>query len=69
MLDEARGDAILIGASKLSHLQQNMKAISAGPLPAEVVEAFEAAWAIAKGDSPEYFTLYRGKGSVGGEGK
>lgn len=69
MLDETRGDAILIGASKLSHLQQNMKALSAGPLPAEVVEAFEAAWAIAKGDSPEYFTLYRGKGSVGGEGK
>lgn len=69
MLDEARGDAILIGASKLSHLQQNMKAISAGPLPEEVAGAFETAWAIAKGDSPEYFTLYRGKGSVGGEGK
>ena len=31
--------------------------------------AFEQAWAITKGDSPEYFTLYKGKGSVGGEKK
>ena len=69
MLNGDRGDGILIGASKLSHLKQNMAAIQAGPLPADVLAAFEEAWAAAKGDSPEYFTLYQGKGSVGGEKK
>ncbi len=69
MLSGERGDAILIGASKLSHLRQNMAAIQAGPLPEEAVEAFRRAWAISRGDSPEYFTLYQGKGSVGGEKK
>ena len=69
MLNESRGDAIIIGASKLNHLKQNMATVKAGPLPEEVVQAFEQAWAITKGDSPEYFTLYKGKGSVGGEKK
>lgn len=67
MLNGDRGDAILIGASKLDHLLQNMKTVKAGPLPENVVSAFEKAWEITKGDSPEYFTLYKGKGSVGGE--
>lgn len=69
MLNGDRGDAILIGASKLNHLKQNMETVKAGPLPEDVVEAFEQAWNITKGDSPEYFTLYKGKGSVGGEKK
>lgn len=67
MLDADRGDAILIGASKLDHLQQNMETVKAGPLPEDVVDAFNSAWMITKGDSPEYFTLYKGKGTVGGE--
>ena len=67
MLRGDRGDAILIGASKLNHLRQNIAAVKAGPLTEDVVEAFDAAWAIARGDSPEYFTLYKGRGSVGGE--
>ena len=69
MLNGDRGDAILIGASKLSHLKQNIAAVQAGPLPEDVTAAFERAWALTKGDSPEYFTLYRGPGSVGGETK
>ena len=69
MLDGARGDAILVGASQLQHLRQNMDTLQAGPLPAALVETFEQAWTITRGDSPEYFTLYKGKGSVGGEQK
>ena len=69
MLNASRGDAIIIGASKLSHLKQNMEAVNRGPLPEEIVAAFGKAWEITKGDSPEYFTLYKGKGSVGGEKK
>ena len=67
MLNGARGDAILIGASKLTHLQQNLAAFEQGPLPADLVEAFERAWQVSRPDAPAYFTLYRGKGSVGGE--
>ena len=59
MLNGDRGDAILIGASKLNHLIQNMDAVKAGPLPADMLEAFEQAWIITKPDSPEYFTLYK----------
>ncbi|WP_373261714.1 aldo/keto reductase family protein [Hungatella hathewayi] len=69
MLSDDRGDAIIIGASRLNHLKQNMETIKAGRLPENVVDAFEKAWQISKTDSPEYFMLYQGKGSVGGEKK
>lgn len=69
MLNAERGDAILIGASKLNHLISNMETVKAGPLAEDVAAAFDEAWKITKGDSPEYFTLYKGKGSVGGEKK
>lgn len=69
MLDEKRGDAILIGASKLNHLVENMNTVKEGPLPEDVVKAFDKAWETCRGVSREYFTLYKGKGSVGGESK
>lgn len=61
MLNGDRGDGILIGASKMSHLKQNMEAVEKGPLPDDVLTAFEEAWSISKKDSPEYFTLFKGK--------
>lgn len=61
MLNGDRGDGILIGASKMSHLKQNMEAVEKGPLPDDVIAAFEEAWSISKKDSPEYFTLFKGK--------
>ncbi|SCH80110.1 L-glyceraldehyde 3-phosphate reductase [uncultured Clostridium sp.] len=60
MLNERRGDAILVGASKLSHLKQNMEAVNAGPLPSDVADSFSSAWELCKADSPEYFTFYKG---------
>lgn len=69
MLDGDRGDSILIGASKLNHLISNMETVKAGPLPETVTDAFSRAWEIARGNSRVYFTLYKGKGSVGGEKK
>ena len=69
MLNGERGDAILIGASDLNHLKRNMETVKAGPLPEDVVGAIETAWTITKNDSPEYFTLYHGQGSIGGEKK
>ena len=67
MLRGERGDAILIGASRLDHLLQNMAAVQAGPLPEGLPQVFEQVWALSAPESPEYFTLYQGKGSVGGE--
>lgn len=61
MLNSERGDGILIGASKISHLKQNIEAAEKGPLPDDVLVAFEEAWSISKIDSPEYFTLFKGK--------
>ena len=40
-----------------------------GPLPRDMVTAFEEAWRLTQADSPEYFTLYKGPGSVGGQTK
>lgn len=64
MLNGNRGDAILIGASKLAHLKQNIEAVNAGPLPEDVISAFNVAWNISKADSPEYFTLFKGRTEV-----
>lgn len=69
MLNGDRGDSIIIGASKLEQLRQNIEAVQAGPLPEDVIDAFEKAWMISKADAPEYFTLYKGNGSVGGKRK
>ena len=67
MLNGQRGDAIIIGASKMNHLRQNIEALKAGPLTESILQAFEEAWNICRIDSPEYYTLYSGKGSVGGK--
>ncbi len=67
MLNGERGDAIIIGASKLAHLQQNMRAVQAGPLPQDILNAFEEAWAVTRADSPEYFTLFKAQKPIGGE--
>lgn len=58
MLDSERGDAIIVGASKLSQLEQNISSVSSGPLPQKLVDAFEEAWNTTKADSPEYFRFY-----------
>uniref|UniRef100_A0A093V543 Aflatoxin B1 aldehyde reductase member 4 n=1 Tax=Talaromyces marneffei PM1 TaxID=1077442 RepID=A0A093V543_TALMA len=40
VLDAKYGDAIVLGASKVEQLQQNMDIVEAGPLPEEVAEAY-----------------------------
>lgn len=59
MLREDWGDGIIIGASRLNHLIQNMETVKRGALPQGVLDAFEQAWQICRPDSPEYFTLYK----------
>lgn len=69
MLDGGCGDAVIVGASKISHLRQNIEAFNRGFLPDNVVSAFDDAWSLCSPDSPSYFTLYQGAGSVGGPGQ
>lgn len=61
MLSAARGDAIIVGASKAGHLAQNLVAAAGGPLPEGMTEAFDQAWVVCKADAPEYFTLFKAK--------
>lgn len=58
MLDANRGDAIIIGASRLSQLEQNMDAAEKGELPEEILKAMSSAWEVSRLDAPEYFRFY-----------
>eukprot|EP00038_Savillea_parva_P019930 m.29709 g.29709 ORF g.29709 m.29709 type:complete len:342 (+) comp4624_c0_seq1:60-1085(+) len=51
-------DGLLLGASKITHLEENLKCCKeAAPLPAEVVTAFDQAWGLTKADA---FAFWRG---------
>lgn len=54
-MDEAYGDGILLGASRQEQLLQNLQASNKGVLPTAIINAMDAAWEIAKPDSPAYF--------------
>ena len=58
MLDTEKGDAIIIGASKISQMAQNLQALERGPLPVSILEAMDKAWDIAKPESPPYFKFF-----------
>lgn len=57
MLSESRGDAVIVGASRLSQLEQNLRALEAGPLPPSIVDAFGGAWSLTSADAPEYYRV------------
>ncbi|KAK3986758.1 putative aflatoxin B1 aldehyde reductase member [Cladorrhinum sp. PSN332] len=48
-------DGIIIGVSGVEQLEENLDAVEKGPLPDEVVKAFDEAWGIAKADSVDYW--------------
>lgn len=48
-------DAIILGASRLEQMEQNLNATDRGPLPDKILRTFDQAWNIAKYDSPQYF--------------
>ena len=61
MLKGDRGDAVILGASKIDHLRDNLAAFQKSPLPEELCAAFDKAWQNCRADSPAYFTLYQKK--------
>lgn len=49
------GDALIIGASSMSHCVDNLDSAMAGPLKAEVVAAMDAAWEVTQKVVAVYF--------------
>lgn len=49
------GDAVIIGASSAAQLDENLTNLEKGPLPEEMVQAFDQGWAIVKGVCGPYF--------------
>ncbi|CEJ57244.1 Putative Aldo/keto reductase [Penicillium brasilianum] len=54
-LSQDLGDAIIVGASRVSHLDSNLQDLEKGELPGEVVQAVEEAWSLVKGAVPNYW--------------
>jgi len=52
-MSREKGDAIIVGASSTKYLEGNLEDLEKGPLPEEVVEALEKAWAVAKAVVPK----------------
>ncbi|KAJ5094432.1 Aldo/keto reductase [Penicillium angulare] len=48
-LKAEKGDGIIIGASNLKHLEENLVALSKGPLPEDVAEAMDQGWKAVQG--------------------
>jgi aflatoxin B1 aldehyde reductase len=49
------GDAIIIGASSAAQLEENLANLEKGPLPDELVKAFDEGWEIVKAVCRPYF--------------
>ncbi|KZL63212.1 aldo keto reductase [Colletotrichum incanum] len=50
-------DGIIIGISSVQQLEDNLNQLEKGPLPEEVVQALDQAWAISKADTTNYWHL------------
>lgn len=55
MLKRENGDAIIIGASSVKHLEDNLKDLEKGPLPEEVVKMLDDAWLMVKAVASKYY--------------
>ena len=54
-LKKEAGDAVIIGASSKVQLETNLLAFEKGPLPEDVLQAFDAGWIKTKGVVHSYF--------------
>jgi aflatoxin B1 aldehyde reductase len=57
-LDKSKRDGIVVGASSLEQLKQNIASAAKGSLPDTIMNAFDDAWSEAKAGSPEYFQFF-----------
>jgi len=49
------GDSVIIGASSVKHLEENLRDLEKGPLPEQVVKAVDEAWDVVKGSVVKYW--------------
>ncbi|KAI0351262.1 Aldo/keto reductase [Trametes cingulata] len=49
------GDAVLIGASSVKHIEENLNDLEKGPLPEEVLKVLDEAWLSVSPYATEYF--------------
>jgi len=54
LLDHTPIDCVILGASKLEQLEENLKVMEEGPLLADTVSACDQVWAKIRGVSPQY---------------
>ena len=55
MLDASYGDGIIIGASKIEQLGQNLESFQQPPLDASVIDTMDRGWQLIKPDCAKYF--------------
>lgn len=55
LMSAEAGDAVILGATRLDHLEANLRAMQQGPLPDPVVEAFDEGWRITRPVCIKYF--------------
>ena len=55
LLDDGNGDGIILGASRVEHLDQNMKACGHAPLDPSILEILDRGWEIIKPNCFKYF--------------
>jgi aflatoxin B1 aldehyde reductase len=48
-------DGVVIGVSSVGQMESNLRDLEKGPLPGDVVEAFEEAWMLTKATAPVYW--------------
>lgn len=54
LLHHTQTDCVILGASRLEHLEENLKALEDGPLAPETLAACDAVWAKLRGVTPKY---------------
>ena len=54
LLDQDVTDSVILGASKIEHLQANIRAALTEPLPQEANEELDSIWRRLHGPTPNY---------------
>ncbi|KAI0034793.1 Aldo/keto reductase [Vararia minispora EC-137] len=54
-LKQEKGDAVIIGASSVGHLEQNLVDLEKGPLPEDMLKVLDEAWATVKPHASNYW--------------
>jgi aryl-alcohol dehydrogenase-like predicted oxidoreductase len=54
VLHHTAADCVILGASKLEQLEENLKSLNDGPLPDDAVAACDQVWTRLRGVTPQY---------------